>query len=151
MARKRGGLLQRLAFVVSVFLTVHRAWVALGLFLMLSLVLWISFFRRTICDVETKARNDGCGNPVRGRLRGCYLHRREKRDALCALLGLRNPGRRYRVMWTRPGSTYGRATPSPQVEEPHLGRPLYDGTMLVATIIGSLGTLAALAVQLHQL
>jgi hypothetical protein len=151
VARRRGGLLRWLVPIISVVLAARHRWPQLGFFLTFSLVLWISFFKRTICDVETKARNDGCGNAVRGRLRGCRLHRREKRDALWALLGLRNPGQRYRVMWARPSSTYGHATPSPEVGEPRVSRPLYDGSMLVATIFGSLGTLVGVALQLHWL
>jgi len=126
--------------VLSLIFISQRGWPALAALWILALLLWLAFFMKTQCDVETE-RGEGCGNGARGRLRACHLakHKRAKRDALWAMFGLRNPERRYRIMWAEQHSAYGRV--SPQLEkppEPKITRPVYDGTMLGATVLSAI-------------
>lgn len=137
-----------LAGVIAVGLIWEGSRVTLILLAVLFPLVWMGFFKSTLCDVETKTRGEACGNPARGHLRACHLHKRDKRDALWALLGMTNPGARYRVIWARRGSGHGRTSPAPEEVSPRVARPWYDGTMLVATIVGSAATAASLAAQL---
>jgi hypothetical protein len=127
-----------------------RGWVPLAIFLIFVSVLWVAFFKPTQCDVE-KDNGEGCGNPARGRLRACHLikHKRAKHDALWAMFGLKNPAIRYRVKWAQPRSSYGRVSPEPETPPPRLMRPVYDGAMLVATVLGMIATGTALVLQVH--
>ena len=108
----------------------------------------MSFFKPTQCDVE-KSDGEGCGNPAHGRLRACHLvkHKRAKHDALWRMFRLKNPAIRYRIMWAQPRSNYGRVSPQLQESSPHLMRPLYDGTMLAATVVGAAATVVTFAFQ----
>ena len=73
---------------------------SIGCLWTLVLVVWLAFFMKTQCDVETK-KGAGCGRDARDRLRPCGLikHKRAKRDALWRAFGLRNPAIRYRIRW----------------------------------------------------
>ena len=65
-------------------------------------------------------------------------HKRAKRDALGGMFGLRNPEIKYRIMWAEQHSSYGRVSPQPEkTPEPKVTRPLYDGTMLGATVLSA--------------
>jgi hypothetical protein len=116
------------------------------------LVLWIAFFKKTQCDVETKS-GEACGNDAYGRLRACHLtkHKRAKRDALWAMIGRRNPASRYRILWAQPRSSYGRESPRLEESSPKVMKPVYDGTMLAATVVGSVATVLALALQARSI
>jgi hypothetical protein len=96
---------------------------------------------------------EGCGNPTSGRLRACHLvkHKRAKNDALWAMIKLRNPAMHYRVMWSRPRSSYGRESPQLEEESPRLMRPVYDGTMLAATVVAAAVAVVTLALQVTTL
>ena len=153
--RSRAGGLGLGSFVVLVLslLAVYRKdWPALAILWIFALVLWVAFFKPTQCDVETR-NGEGCGNPARGRLRACHLvkHKRAKHDALWTMLKLKNPAIRYRVRWVQPRSSYGRESPQPETPEPRLMRPLYDGTMLVATVVGAAVTVVAFALQVRPI
>jgi hypothetical protein len=116
--------------ILSLIFIGQRGWLALAVLWTLVLVLWLAFFKKTQCDVETK-EGTGCGRDARGRLRSCGLvmHKRAKRDALWRVFGLRNPAIRYRIMWAQERSSYGRVSPQAEGEsEPKVTRPLYDGT-----------------------
>jgi len=52
----------------------RRAWPALVILWIFVLVLWVAFFKRTQCDVETD-NGKACGNDANGRLRACHLTR----------------------------------------------------------------------------
>lgn len=154
-SRASGLSLGTFLFLATLLLAARHAWVAwvaLAILWVFVLVLWVAFFKRTQCDVETGA-GEGCGKNARGRLRACDLvkHKRAKNDALWRLVGLRNPASRYRVKWAEPRSSYG--LESPQVEEspPRLMKPGYDRTMLVATVVGSVATVIALTLQFNSL
>jgi hypothetical protein len=105
------------------------------------LLCWFSFLMPTRCDYQTKAGTP-CLNRVRGKLRGCSIHSHLKRDAMFAALGLRNPGQRFRRMWTAPGTpvrTVPNARPAdrPSDNGPANKRGAYDGAILVATLVGA--------------
>ena len=139
--------------VLSLIFIGQRGWLALAVLWILVLVLWLAFFKKTQCDVEMK-EGTGCGRDARGRLRSCGLvkHKRAKHDALWRVFGLRNPAIRYRIMWAQERSSYGRV--SPQVEEesePKVTRPLYDGTMLAATIASPVITVVVSIFQFNLL
>jgi Ca2+/Na+ antiporter len=157
MARRRRkvGKLSLVIVIVllcSLILASRKAWAVLVIFWLFALVLWVAFFKRTQCDVET-ASGDGCGNPAHGRLRACHLikHKRAKNDALWAMVNLRNPAMRYRIKWARPRSSYGRESPEAEEATPRLMRPVYDGTMLAATVVLAIVAIITLGLQLGSL
>jgi hypothetical protein len=157
MARRRrrsragGSLGGFIVLILALLLAYRREWVPLAIFLGFALVLWVAFFKPTQCDVE-KDNGDGCGNPARGRLRACHLvkHKRAKHDALWALFRLKNPAIRYRVKWTQPRSSYGRVSPQAEMPSARLMRPVYDGTMLAATVVGAAATVITFAFQVRS-
>lgn len=137
--------------ILSLILISQRAWLAIVGIWIFALVLWAAFFMKTQCDVET-GRGEGCGNDAHGRLRACHLtkHKRAKRDALWQMFGLRNPAIRYRIMWAQQRSSYGRVFPQPEeAPEPRVTRPLYDGTMLAATVLSAVVAAMTFVVQFH--
>jgi len=159
MARRRrrskaGGLSLGASVILvgSLFLVARRAWPALAVFWLFIVVLWVAFFKPTQCDVET-ATGEGCGNPAHGRLRACHLvkHKRAKNDALWAMMKLKNPAVRYRIKWVQSRSNYGRESPQLEEESARIIHPLYDGTMLVATVIGAIVAVITLGFQLTAL
>jgi len=159
MARRRrrskaGGLSLGASVILlgSLFLVARRAWPALTVFLLFIVLLWVAFFKRTQCDVETDA-GKGCGNLARGRLRACHLvkHKRAKNDALWAMMKLRNPAVRYRIKWAQPRSSYGRESPQLEEESARIMHPLYDGTMLGATVTAAIVAAITLGLQLSSL
>jgi hypothetical protein len=152
--RSRVGGLSFGSFVIlilSLLLAVQKAWLALAVLWIFVLVLWLAFLKPTQCDVET-SNGEGCGNPAHGRLRACYLvkHKRAKRDALWTMFRLKNPAIRYRIMWAQPRSSYGRVSPQSEEPQPRLMRPLYDGTMLGATVLMTIVAMATLALQFRS-
>jgi hypothetical protein len=104
-----------IVLVLTLLAVYRKDWTALAILWIFALVLWLAFFKRTQCDVETSS-GEGCGNPARGRLRACHLvkHRRAKHDALWTMFRLKNPAIRYRVKWAQPRSSYGRVSPLPE-------------------------------------
>jgi hypothetical protein len=76
--------------VLSLLLASRKDWPTLVIFWIFVLVLWVSFFKPTQCDVE-KSDGEGCGNPAHGRLRACHLvkHKRAKHDALWTMFRLK--------------------------------------------------------------
>ena len=142
MARRRrrskgsGLSLGGLVAILSLVFIAQKGWLALAVLWIFALVLWLAFLKPTQCDVE-KDNGEGCGNPAHGRLRACHLvkHKRAKNDALWAMFRLRNPAIHYRIKWAQPHSNYGRVSPQAEESEPKVTRPLYDGTMLGATVL----------------
>ena len=134
-----------MVLVLSLLLASRKEWPALAIFWIFVLVLWLAFFKPTQCDVETDD-GEACGNVAHGRLRACHLvkHKRAKNDALWAMFKLRNPAIRYRIKWAQPRSSYGHVSPQPGTPPPRLMRPLYDGTMLAATVLGAAATVIGL-------
>jgi hypothetical protein len=151
--RSRVGGLSFVSFVIlisSLLLVSRKEWPALAILWIFVLVLWLAFFKPTQCDVE-KDNGEGCGNPAHGRLRACHLvkHKRAKHDALWAMFKLKNPAIRYRIKWAQPRSSYGRVSSQTEESEPKLTKPLYDGTMLVATVLMTLVAMVTFALQFH--
>jgi hypothetical protein len=134
--------------ILTLVLIAQRGWLALAAFWVFIMLLWLAFFKKTQCDVET-VKGGGCGRDAHGRLRTCGLvkHKRTKHDALWRLFGLRNPAIRYRIMWAQPRSSYGRVSPREEESELKITRPLYDGTMLGATVIGAAVAVVTLVFQ----
>lgn len=60
-------------------------------------VVWVLVLMPTYCDYDVGAR--GCTREVYGKFRGCWQHRRLKRDAVWAAFGRRNPGMAVRLTW----------------------------------------------------
>jgi Ca2+/Na+ antiporter len=153
--RRRSGASGSLGALVLVILTVLLAYrkepVLLAILWSFAFVLWLAFFKKTACDVE-KDNGEGCGNTTYGRLRACHLtkHRRAKHDALWAMFGVKNPAAKYRIMWAKSRSSYGRVSPQPQAPPARLMRPVYDGTMLVATVVAALVAVITFAFQVRS-
>jgi hypothetical protein len=149
---KRSGLSfgSLVVLVLSLVCIAQKGWLALAVLWIFALVLWLAFFKKTQCDVET-SKGEGCGRDAYGRLRTCGLvkHKRAKHDALWRMFGLQNPATRYRIMWATPRSSYGRVSPQAGESEPKVTRPLYDGTMLGATILMLFLAAATFALQFH--
>lgn len=61
------------------------------------LSVWVLFFMPTYCDYDVGGR--GCSREVYGKFRGCWQHKRLKRDAVWAAFGRRNPGMAVRLTW----------------------------------------------------
>jgi hypothetical protein len=78
--------------------------------------------------------------PMRGRPRGSNSVRMFK---------LKNPAIRYRIKWAQPRRNYGHVSPQPEETSPRLTRPLYDGTMLGATVLMTIVAMATLALQVR--
>jgi hypothetical protein len=137
---------------LSLLAIYRKDWTALAVLWIFAVVLWMAFFKKTQCDVET-ANGQGCGNQAHGRLRACHLvkHKRAKHDALWAMLKLKNPAIRYRIIWAQPRSSYGRVSPQPEATPLRLMRPVYDGVMLAATVIGAAVTVIAFALQIRPI
>jgi hypothetical protein len=141
-----------IALLLSLLAAVRKEWLILAVIWVFVLALWLAFFKRTQCDVET-GEGVGCGNPAHGRLRACHLikHKRAKHDALWRIFGLNNPAIRYRIMWAQPRSSYGSTSPQLETLPPRVMKPLYDGTILVATVVGAAATVIALALQIRSI
>ncbi|HEX4099490.1 MAG TPA: hypothetical protein VHY21_02955 [Pseudonocardiaceae bacterium] len=60
-------------------------------------MIWVLLFMPTYCDYDVGGR--GCTREVYGKVRGCFQHRRLKRDATWAAMGRRNPGLAFRLTW----------------------------------------------------
>jgi hypothetical protein len=153
--RSKAGGLSFGGFVVlglSLLAVYRKDWPALAILWIFALVLWLGLFKATQCDVET-SNGQGCGNQAHGRLRACHLvkHKRAKHDALWTMLRLKNPAIRYRIMWAQPRSNYGRVSAQPETSPPRLMRPVYDATMLVATVVGAAATVLAFAVEIRPI
>jgi len=54
-------------------------------------------------------------------------------------------------MWAQPRTSYGRETPQFDEPKPRLMHPIYDGAMLAATVVGSIATVLALALQARSI
>jgi hypothetical protein len=109
---------------------------------------WLLFLIPTKCDYRT-LRNKPCDRGVRGKVRGCWDHARWKRDAMFAAVGRRNPGERFRVMWSAPGA------PEPIVKQSqavrgndgpaaNATRGTYNLVMLIATVVSAIAAMVAL-------
>ena len=90
-----------------------------------------------------------CDRGVRGKARGCWDHGRWKRDAMFAVIGRRNPGQRFRVMWSAPGVSpipvhTGRAREM-ESQAANASRGAYNLVMLIATVVSAIAAVAALA------
>jgi hypothetical protein len=149
---KRSGLSlgSLVVLCLSLVFIAQRGWPALAALWIFALVLWLAFFKKTQCDVETN-KGEGCGRDAYGRLRSCGLvkHKRAKHDALWTMFGLRNPAIRYRIMWATPRSSYGRVSPQAEEPEPKLTQPLYDATMLLSTVLMLFLTAGTSALAFH--
>ena len=136
--------------ILSLVFIAQKGWLALAVLWVFALVLWLAFFKKTQCDVET-SKGEGCGRNAYGRLRSCGLvkHKRAKHDALWRMFSLQNPAIRYRIMWALPRSSYGRVSPQAEESEPKVTRPLYDATMLGATVLMFFLAAATFTLQFH--
>jgi len=70
-----------------------------------ALGLWWLVLIPTYCDSVLRSDPSKlCTRRVRGKLRGCEDHARDKRDAVFGLLNLQNPGVLFRVGWGTTGT-----------------------------------------------
>lgn len=113
------------------------------------LMVWVCFFMPTHCDYQT-LRSTPCTRWVRGKLRGCRSHGRLKRDAVFAVIKLRNPGLLFRVMWSAPTTPAApRAMPtvaatSPSSPVPPSKQAANEVAMLVFTVVSAVAAVLAL-------
>lgn len=122
-----------------------------GLLAVAVLMTWICLLMPTYCDYQT-ARRKPCSRRVRGKLRGCRDHRREKRDALFAAIRLRNPGLLFRVMWSpsspssAPGAfgSVGTATSNAVPQSAPSKQAAGEVAMLIFTVISAVAAVIAL-------
>ena len=63
---------------------------------------------------------------------------------------LRNPAIRYRIMWALPRSNYGRVSPEPESAPARVMSPMYDGTMLLATVLMTIVGVITLGLQVSS-
>jgi hypothetical protein len=103
--------------------------------LFFALMVWISFFKASYCMMENKTDREPCCIPVQGLLGTHRLHRRQKHDALWAMLGLKSPGARFRVTFAR-SVPQAHKTPVPDEVQPVLANSALSAAAAVATIGG---------------
>jgi hypothetical protein len=65
-----------LVLALSLLAVYRKDWAGLAILLIFALVLWLAFFKRTLCDVE-KDNGEGCGNTAYGRLPATWLSTNE--------------------------------------------------------------------------
>ncbi|TCP48518.1 hypothetical protein EV191_11075 [Tamaricihabitans halophyticus] len=123
--------------------TVSWALIALAVFM-----LWISFFMPTYCDYRTQ-RNRPCRWRVRGKLRGCGIHARDKRDALWRACRLKNPGTLFRVMWASPDdpppARPGAGTPNTSLQPAATQQGARDAAVFYCTLVSTVaGVISAI-------
>ena len=53
--------------ILSLVFIAQKGWLALAVLWVFALVLWLAFFKKTQCDVET-SKGEGCGRNAYGRL-----------------------------------------------------------------------------------
>jgi len=146
-----------LPWLAGIGLTIYIAlepkyglWV-IGLLDAMVLVLWFLFLMPTKCDFEVEGR--GCRLDVYGKVQGCGFHGRDKRDAMCAALGLRNPGTAFRLTWLdggdggrAVGASRGRRRPSPADDAAHRSQARFNNLSLFVAAVGSAASVLALFV-----
>jgi hypothetical protein len=117
--------------------------------IVLGTLVYLAFFRQTSCDVETRSHGGGCGDTAYGWLGACHRgqHKRIKRRALLTALKLRRPAPEEPARWARPPAGDRHSSPMPPPPSDRVTRPAYDCAMLVATVVGSVASLLALALQ----
>jgi hypothetical protein len=147
--RLRRSFVEFSALAGTGYLSLIEAWWGLAFFWLTVALTWIAFCKRTVCDVEKRSNGEPCENIAYGKLLSCHepSHKRAKVDALFALFGLENPGRRFRIMWARSRTEHGRRSPLPHEREPQPVRPMYEFSMLFATVGSFIVALVAFLVK----
>ncbi|WP_432875947.1 hypothetical protein ACQPYH_25145 [Kribbella sp. CA-245084] len=111
------------------------------------LMFWFLFLMPTKCDYMTQ-RLKPCDRSVRGKARGCRDHGRWKRDAIFATVGRRNPGQRFRMMWSAPATSPMPVPARPPRDkasrEANATRGAYNLVMLIATVVSAIAAVVAL-------
>lgn len=108
------------------------------------LAFWILFFKPAYCDVITSTRGTPCHNTVKGRLRGCRYHKREKRAALCARFGLGGNVAGSAGFGRRMPRAPQPAAPGKRDAEPEttarvtVAKPAYDTITLISGVLGTI-------------
>ena len=106
--------------------------------------LWLLFFRSTRCGYVTY-QGQPCRIRASGELRGCKkFHKGLKAEALLNHIGLKHPRQWMQRAWMEEGD----GTEKP--EETPLGRlerPVYDISMLIATIVSAAAAIVMPLVQ----
>jgi hypothetical protein len=155
--RKPSLLVQKFSDLAVMVVAALIAWVLWGpalwtwvwvLIYLSALGVWYLFFMPTYCDavLRTNATRQCSTREVRGKLRGCGTHRRDKRDAVFSqLLHMRNPGMLFRFVWRAPGID-PLVGPLPPDSSAVVTREIWT---LIFTILGTLagvaGTIFAVA------
>lgn len=89
-----------------------------------------------------------CDRGVRGKARGCWTHGRWKRDAMFAAMGGRNPGQRFRMVWSAPApsarSSRSRPVGDAESREANASQGAYNLVMLIATLVSAVAAVVAL-------
>lgn len=113
-------------------------WVVLALS---ALGMWWLFFMPTYCDqvLVTNNKRQCSTREIRGKLRGCWQHRRDKRDAVFAFLRVRNPGMLFRFAWSA-DSDAPLITPTTTIPE---NKVLRETWTLILTAVGTVAGVAS--------
>ncbi|MQA79475.1 MAG: hypothetical protein GEV10_13525 [Streptosporangiales bacterium] len=158
MARKKtraGFAVLVVSTLVAVMLWVNGETFWFGVFFLVYVptlvALWFAFFTKTNCGVITATRGRPCKNPVRGRLRGCRIHSREKWAVQLARIGITSPASRlgHRVARQRgpePAAS-SRETTGPDREKTlSTERPVKETVTFVCTVLGTAATIVSTGV-----
>ncbi|MGH3886702.1 MAG: hypothetical protein ACRDSZ_09050 [Pseudonocardiaceae bacterium] len=115
---------------------VVAAWIFVGM-------IWVLLFMPTYCDYDVGGR--GCTREVYGKVRGCFQHRRLKRDAIWAAMGKRNPGLAFRLTWgnsrPQPGHRLG---PDPGMSDRAAQQGVYNASMWAFAAVSALAGVVTL-------
>jgi hypothetical protein len=127
-----------LILAVVLLYVLFRSW-SVTFIVILAFTMCVLFFKETRCDVET-SKGTPCRRKVNGKFKGCHDHGRDKRDAIWRIFRLNNPGRLFRIMWSRATGRPANITPIPVELQPRILNPVYDATLLVAAVVSAIAT-----------
>ena len=141
-------LLVPLLVAASLWSQREITWLVLFLVVYLTgtITIWVLLYMGTTCDVITKTKGTPCGNPVRGRLRACRYHKREKRAAWFARVGITGPAARLGKRVARPTARQPAPTAPPGTDTLTVDKPVTDGLTIVCTLISTVMTIISTAV-----
>ncbi|MQA02005.1 MAG: hypothetical protein GEV07_04530 [Streptosporangiales bacterium] len=117
------------------------------LYLVAVVAIWVLLFMRTTCDMITKTDGSPCGNAVRGRLRACRYHKRQKRAVWLARIGFRRAAAQLGRRVARPtAAPAGGGRPATTDDGLSIDKSGTDGLAVVCTLISTVGTVVSATV-----
>lgn len=158
---KRGYILF-LPAIIALLLAGQHQWALLVVFLLLyvagTCTIWVLLFMATNCDVITITHGTPCRNPVRGRLRGCAHHRRDKRAVWLSRVGIKGPLRQLAQQSREARRDVRRSVRAEELDAtstPTVDKPVRDIFTVVCTLVSTVSTaigtiIAVLGLVLHR-